>query len=85
MSSKTKTTDTKEEGKPALVPKLRFPEFRNAGGGRQARLLEQVDVKLFARSKGISRRAQLSSYGEGRAFDIRTSCTHDIGETDKGR
>ena len=28
MSSKTKTTATKEEAKPALVPKLRFPEFR---------------------------------------------------------
>jgi len=28
MSSKTKTTSTKEEAKPALVPKLRFLEFR---------------------------------------------------------
>ena len=27
MSSKTKTTATKEEVKPALVPKLRFPGF----------------------------------------------------------
>jgi type I restriction enzyme S subunit len=32
MSSKTKTTVTKEEAKPALVPKLRFPEFRGAEG-----------------------------------------------------
>ncbi len=31
MSTKTKTTATKEDGKPALVPKLRFPEFREAG------------------------------------------------------
>jgi type I restriction enzyme S subunit len=31
MSSKTKTTATKADGKPALVPKLRFPEFREAG------------------------------------------------------
>ena len=31
MSSKTKTTATKEDAKPALVPKLRFPEFKNAG------------------------------------------------------
>ncbi|THD09386.1 restriction endonuclease subunit S [Metallibacterium scheffleri] len=30
MSSKNKTTATKEEAKPALVPKLRFPEFRGA-------------------------------------------------------
>ena len=33
MSSKTKTTATKEEAKPALVPKLRFPEFRERRGG----------------------------------------------------
>ncbi|MEQ1681594.1 MAG: restriction endonuclease subunit S [Nitrospira sp.] len=32
MSSKKKNTDTKEEGKPALVPKLRFPEFRGTEG-----------------------------------------------------
>lgn len=32
MSSKAKTTATKEEAKPALVPKLRFPEFRGTAG-----------------------------------------------------
>ncbi len=32
MSSKTKTTAAKEEAAPALVPKLRFPEFREAEG-----------------------------------------------------
>jgi restriction endonuclease S subunit len=32
MSSKTKTTATKEEATPALVPKLRFPVFRDAAG-----------------------------------------------------
>lgn len=31
MSSKTKTTAMKEEARPALMPKLRFPEFRGAG------------------------------------------------------
>ncbi len=31
MSSKTKTTATNEEVAPAMVPKLRFPEFRGAG------------------------------------------------------
>ena len=30
MSSKTKTTATKEDATPALLPKLRFPEFREA-------------------------------------------------------
>lgn len=32
MSSKTKPTATQKDAKPALVPKLRFPEFRDAGG-----------------------------------------------------
>jgi type I restriction enzyme S subunit len=32
MSSKTQTTTAKEEAKPALVPKLRFPEFRGEEG-----------------------------------------------------
>jgi type I restriction enzyme S subunit len=31
MSNKSKTTTTKEEARPALVPKLRFLEFRGAG------------------------------------------------------
>jgi type I restriction enzyme, S subunit len=35
MSSKTKTTATNEDEKPALVPKLRFPEFRGAGRWRR--------------------------------------------------
>ncbi|MHC8369629.1 restriction endonuclease subunit S [Pseudomonas sp. MDT1-85] len=32
MSSKTKTTGAMEDSTPALVPKLRFPEFREAAG-----------------------------------------------------
>jgi len=32
MKTKTKTTATKEEARPALVPKLRFPEFRGGEG-----------------------------------------------------
>jgi len=32
MSNKTKTTATQEEATPALVPKLRFPEFRRTEG-----------------------------------------------------
>lgn len=31
MSSKTKATGKREDRKPALVPKLRFPDFREAG------------------------------------------------------
>lgn len=32
MSNKAKSTTKKPDGKPALTPKLRFPEFRNAAG-----------------------------------------------------
>jgi type I restriction enzyme, S subunit len=38
MSSKTKTTATKEAAKPALVPKLRFPEFQGAKAWENAPL-----------------------------------------------
>jgi type I restriction enzyme S subunit len=38
MSSKPKTDATKEDGKPALVPTLRFPEFRDAEGWKPKRL-----------------------------------------------
>jgi len=38
MSSKTKITTTKEEAKPALVPKLRFPDFHEAAGWEQTTL-----------------------------------------------
>jgi type I restriction enzyme S subunit len=46
MSSKSKTTATKEEAAPALVPKLRFPEFRKAAGWEQKtgnRLFDQIN------------------------------------------
>jgi type I restriction enzyme, S subunit len=43
MSSKTKTTATKEEATPARVPKLRFPEFREADGWAQMRLIDTAD------------------------------------------
>ena len=42
MSSKTQTIATKEEATPALVPKLRFPEFRGAEGWKGVRLSELV-------------------------------------------
>ncbi|MFA7657316.1 restriction endonuclease subunit S [Acidithiobacillus thiooxidans] len=40
MSSKAKTTATQEEATPALVPKLRFPEFRGAEGWKPVTLEE---------------------------------------------
>lgn len=44
MSSKTKTTATKEEEVPALVPKLRFPEFRGTEGWKSTRLGDLCEV-----------------------------------------
>jgi len=38
MSSKTKTTSAMEDSKPALVPKLRFPEFRKMAGWKATQL-----------------------------------------------
>lgn len=43
MSSKTKTAVTQEEATHALVPKLRFPEFRGAAGWVQMRLIDTAD------------------------------------------
>ena len=42
MSSKSKTAATKEEARPALVPKLRFPEFRGAEGWSEEKLDDLV-------------------------------------------
>jgi type I restriction enzyme S subunit len=44
MSQKTPTIATKEEAKPALVPKLRFPEFRGEEGWKQTTLGELSEV-----------------------------------------
>ncbi len=52
MSSKTQTTAMKEEAKPALVPKLRFPEFRGAEGWEPATLGEKSSI---LKGKGISK------------------------------
>ena len=51
MSDKKTTTDTKKEGKPALVPKLRFPEFRRAEPWQMGRLDEVLSPVLRERPK----------------------------------
>jgi type I restriction enzyme S subunit len=51
MSSKTKTAATKEEGKPALLPKLQFPEFRKLDGWK-SKTLDEVTTKTDKRNKG---------------------------------
>ena len=59
MSNKAKTTTPKPHGKPALVPKLRFPEFRDAEGWDEKRLGE---VASFFKGKGISK-AEIATNG----------------------
>ncbi len=46
MSSKTEASEPGKEATPALVPKLRFPEFRNSEGWKEVALGEIADVKL---------------------------------------
>jgi type I restriction enzyme, S subunit len=79
MSSKTKTTSTKEEAKPALVPKLRFPEFRGAEGWSRQTL---GSVASFFKGKGLPKSAIVPSgarpcihYGE-----LFTEYSENIGE-----
>lgn len=59
MSNKVKATDMKEDGQPALVPKLRFPEFRDAEGWEEKRL---GDVADFVNEKIPLERVSLASY-----------------------
>jgi len=51
MSSKTKTTATKEEAKPALVPKLRFLEFRNSDDWKQSTMSGVATVVMGSSPK----------------------------------
>jgi len=44
VSTETKTTAAREERKPALVPKLRFPEFRNAAAWEREKVDDLVDT-----------------------------------------
>ncbi|MDA0737798.1 MAG: restriction endonuclease subunit S [Nitrospirae bacterium] len=61
MSSKTKTTATKEEATPALVPKLRFPEFRDALGWDVGRI---ADIAEVLQGYGFPERYQGQATGE---------------------
>lgn len=46
MSRKTKLNATKEDVKSALVPKLRFPEFRKAEGWDTCKSLDGFATKI---------------------------------------
>ncbi|MCX6880789.1 MAG: restriction endonuclease subunit S [Verrucomicrobia bacterium] len=59
MKARTKTTAAKEDGKPALVPKLRFPEFRESDGWNSDELGKVAD---FVNEKVPVERVALASY-----------------------
>ena len=66
MSSKTKTTATKEEARPALVPKLRFPEFRGAGGWKERLLGDFLSESRLPGSKGnVAKKITVKLWGNG--------------------
>jgi len=66
MSSKTKTTATKEEAKPALVPTLRFPEFRVADGWTERPLGEFLSESRLPGSKGnVAKKITVKLWGNG--------------------
>jgi len=78
MKAKTKTTATKEEASPALVPKLRFPAFRGAEGwgadplGDVADFVnEKIPLERVALENYVSTENILSDYGGvGRASKL---------------
>ncbi|MCO5095631.1 MAG: restriction endonuclease subunit S [Xanthomonadaceae bacterium] len=82
MSSKTKTTATKEEAKPALVPKLRFPEFRGAEAWTPSVLANACNMQAgkFVSVSNISERNQdglFPCYGGNGLRGYTATHTHD--------
>jgi type I restriction enzyme S subunit len=67
MSNKAKAIDMKAEGQPALVPKLRFPEFRDAPGWKEKRFDEVLTPIVRERKKPIEAYTGLGlrSHGKG--------------------
>jgi len=72
MSSKTKTIATKEEATPALVPKLRFPEFREAKGWERGKVDDLVDTVT------PPKKLPTASYASSGAFPIIDQSQSDI-------
>jgi type I restriction enzyme S subunit len=82
MNSKIKTTATKEEATPALVPKLRFPEFRGTDGWKPSVLAAACDMQAgkFVSASNISERDQAGSfpcYGGNGLRGYTTTNTHN--------
>ena len=72
MSSKSKTTATKEDGKPALTPKLRFPEFRDAEGWdvwNLGRVAENLDNRRVPITSSEREAGEVPYYGASGVVD----------------
>jgi type I restriction enzyme S subunit len=66
MSSKIETTTPKEEATPALVPKLRFPEFREAAGWKERPLSDFLSESRLPGSKGnVAKKITVKLWGKG--------------------
>lgn len=66
MSSETKTNATKEAARPALVPKLRFPEFRKAAGWKERPLGDFLSESRLPGSKGnVAKKITVKLWGNG--------------------
>ena len=61
-----KTTATKEEARSALVPRLRFPEFRDAEGWKERPLSEFMSESRLPGSKGnVAKKITVKLWGNG--------------------
>lgn len=66
MSSKTKIAAAKDEAKPALVPKLQFPEFRGAEGWKERPLAKLMSESRLPGSKGnVAKKITVKLWGNG--------------------
>lgn len=90
MSKKTEASAEINTGKPALVPKLRFPEFRNSSGWQNKALGEFVMLikdkagnqryKLMSITSGVGLVSQIEKFGReiaGQAYKNYIVITHN--------
>ena len=77
MSSKKKTTATKDDAKPALVPKLRFPDFQEAEGW-ECIPLNQLAVRINQKNRDEKIDRVLTNSAEFGVVDQRDFFDKDI-------
>lgn len=66
MTHETNTAAAKDEAKPALVPKLRFPEFRGAESWKERSLGDFLNESRLPGSKGnVAKKITVKLWGNG--------------------